>query len=63
MYGKIVKINVKENEKVKEGDVLLTIDSMKIENNILAPRNAKIDKIVVQSGQQVEVNKPLLLID
>jgi 3-methylcrotonyl-CoA carboxylase alpha subunit len=63
MYGKIIKINVKEKDSVNRGDVLLAIDSMKIENNIIAPRNAKIEKIVVQAGEQVEVNKPLLLIE
>ncbi len=63
MYGKVVKINVKEKDKVKQGDVLLSIDSMKIENNILAPRNARIEKVVVQPGDQVEMNKPLIRIE
>lgn len=63
MYGKIISINVKEKESVKQGDILMTIDSMKIENNILAPRDAKIGKIVVGTGEQVEVNKPLMTIE
>jgi 3-methylcrotonyl-CoA carboxylase alpha subunit len=63
MYGKIIKINVKERDKVSEGDILLVIDSMKIENNILAPRNAKITEIMINPGDQVEMNKPILAID
>jgi acetyl/propionyl-CoA carboxylase alpha subunit len=63
MYGKIVKINIREKEDVKQGDILLSIDSMKIENNILAPRDGKIDKIIVEEGEQVEVNKVLLTIE
>jgi acetyl/propionyl-CoA carboxylase alpha subunit len=63
MYGKVIKISVKEKDRVKQGDVLVTVDSMKIENNILAPRNARIEKIIVKPGDQVEVNKPLLMIE
>ncbi len=63
MYGKIVKINVKPKDTVKQGDILLTIDSMKIENNIVAPRNARIEKISVKTGDQVEANKPLITIE
>jgi 3-methylcrotonyl-CoA carboxylase alpha subunit len=63
MYGKIIKVRVKENDRVKKGDVLITIDSMKIENDITAPRNGKIREIVVSEGQQVEMNKPLLFFE
>ncbi len=63
MYGKIIKINVKENELVSNGDVLLIIDSMKIENNLTAPRKAKIKRILIKPGDQVELNKPLIEID
>jgi biotin carboxyl carrier protein len=48
---------------VQKGDILITIDSMKIENNIIAPRKARIEKVLVKSGDQVEVNKALLLIE
>jgi 3-methylcrotonyl-CoA carboxylase alpha subunit len=63
MYGKIIEIRVKEKEQIKQGDVLLSIDSMKIENSILAPRDARVMKILVINGEQVEVNKPLLRIE
>ena len=63
MYGKIVKINVKVNDKVARGDVLMVIDSMKIENNILAPRNAKIINVMMNAGDQVEINKPVIEIE
>jgi 3-methylcrotonyl-CoA carboxylase alpha subunit len=63
MYGKVVKIHVKEKDTVRQGDIMVTIDSMKIENNILAPRNARVGKILVGPGMQVEVNKALLTIE
>ncbi len=63
MFGKIVKINVKENDIVAKGEVLMVIDSMKIENNILAPRKAKIVRLLKAEGDQVELNKPVLTIE
>ena len=63
MYGRVVKIHVKEKSTVRPGDVMVTIDSMKIENNILAPRKAKVVKIMVEPGMQVEVNETLLTIE
>jgi acetyl/propionyl-CoA carboxylase alpha subunit len=63
MHGKVVKVHVKEKSTVKPGDVMVTIDSMKIENNILAPRKARVLKIMVEPGMQVEVNKTLLTIE
>jgi len=63
MYGKTVKIIVKENDIVSRGKVLLIIDSMKIENNITAPRKVRIKKILIKPGEQVELNKPLIEID
>lgn len=63
MYGKIVKINVKENDAINNGETLLVIDSMKIENNLIAPRRGKIKKILINQGDQVELNRPLIEID
>ncbi len=63
MYGKIVKIYVKENDSVSSGDTLLVIDSMKIENNLTASRKSKIKRILIKQGEQVELNRPLLEIE
>lgn len=60
LNGKIVKINIKENDKVKAGDPLLVIESMKMENKIAAPKDASIDTIHVKVGDLVEMNKLLL---
>ena len=63
IFGKTIKINVKENDKVSKGDVLMIIDSMKIENNILAPRQAKITKVMIGPGDQVDLNQPVIAIE
>ncbi len=60
MPGRIVKINVTENQEVKKGDLLLILESMKMENQVLAPKDGKIKAIYVSAGQMVEGDKILL---
>jgi biotin carboxyl carrier protein len=53
--GKIVSVNVKAGDEVKEGDVLCILESMKMENPILAP----VDGTIIEVGVVVEqVVKP-----
>lgn len=60
MPGKVVKINVKEGDEVKEGTVMIVVEAMKMENNIVASGVAKVKKILVNEGQMVD-NKMQLL--
>ena len=60
MPGKVVKINVKEGEEVKEATVLIVVEAMKMENNIVATGKAKVKKILVAEGQMVD-NKMQLI--
>lgn len=60
MPGKVVKINVKEGDEVKEGTIMLVVEAMKMENNIVAAGKARVKKILVTEGQMVD-NKMQLL--
>ncbi len=60
MPGKVVKINVKEGDEVKEATVLIVVEAMKMENNIVATGKAKVKKILVAEGQMVD-NKMQLI--
>jgi biotin carboxyl carrier protein len=60
MPGKVVKINVKEGEEVKEGTIMIVVEAMKMENNIVASGMAKVKKILVAEGQMVD-NKMQLI--
>ena len=60
MPGKVVKINVKEGDEVKEGMIMMVVEAMKMENNIVASGTAKVKKILVAEGQMVD-NKMQLL--
>ncbi len=54
MPGLIVKLEVKEGDRVKRGQELAVIDAMKMENEILAPRSGEVIRIEVQEGQEID---------
>jgi len=61
--GTIISIEVKVGDKVEEGDVLLYIESMKMENPIMAPVKGTVAEIKVAAKQVVESGKPLVVIE
>ncbi len=58
--GTIKHILVKEGQAVKRGDVLLTMEAMKMENNICAEQDGVVKKVLVQIEQQVQQGEPLV---
>lgn len=63
MPGKVIKLYVKPGDPVKKGEPLLIVEAMKMENNIVAPRDATIKEVLVSVQDMVERNKPLILIE
>ncbi|MCX6002952.1 MAG: DUF2118 domain-containing protein [Chloroflexi bacterium] len=61
--GTIISIEVKIGDKVEEGDILLYIESMKMENPIMAPLNGKVVEIKIATKQVVETSIPLMVIE
>jgi acetyl-CoA carboxylase biotin carboxyl carrier protein len=53
---------VQEGDKVESGDVLCIIEAMKILNQIECEKKGTVKKILVENGQPVEYNQPLLVI-
>jgi len=51
--GTILKINVKEGDEVKKGDVLLVMEAMKMENNILAELTGVVTSIKAKEADTV----------
>ncbi|MCS6870766.1 MAG: biotin/lipoyl-containing protein [Anaerolineae bacterium] len=60
MPGLIVAVRVSEGEQVRKGQPLVVLESMKMENDIKAPRDGKVERIYVEKGQTVEQNKTLI---
>lgn len=54
MPGKIVKVFVKPGDEVKEGDPLLIMEAMKMENEMRAGADVKIKEVLVKEGENVE---------
>ena len=61
--GKIISVNVKPGDTVKEGDVLCILESMKMENPILAPVDGTVTEISISAGQVVEVGDLVAVIE
>lgn len=62
MPGNILKINVLQGQKVNEGDVLIVLEAMKMENEIVATKSGTVAQIVTAKGAVVETGAPLVVI-
>ena len=60
--GSVIKVNVTEGQAVKKGDTLLVLESMKMENPILADCEGTVTKIAVAAGQSVMQDDLLVVI-
>jgi biotin carboxyl carrier protein len=60
MPGLVLKLSVTEGQEVKDGEPILVLEAMKMENSIMLHGNARIKKIHVKSGQSVEKGQVLI---
>ncbi|MHB8070785.1 MAG: biotin/lipoyl-containing protein [Candidatus Cryosericum sp.] len=58
--GKILKVMATPGSSWKKGDTLLIIEAMKMENEILAPRDCRVEEVAVQANQSVKTGDLLL---
>ena len=61
--GKIVTIEVKEGQQVSEGQVVLILEAMKMQNEIQAPVNGTVISVNCGEGDSIEANVPLVVIE
>ena len=54
--GTVLDVKVKEGQKLKEGDVLMELEAMKMINVIHMPFDGKIKNVNVESGQKISKN-------
>lgn len=61
--GTIISVDVSKGQSVKKGQLLVVIESMKMENEILSPEDGTISEVYVSSGDSVASGAALLIID
>ena len=60
--GSVIKVVVAEGQAIKKGDTLLVLESMKMENPIMAEQDGTVKQIVVAAGQNVMQDDVLLVL-
>ena len=60
--GSVIKVVVTEGQAIKKGDTLLVLESMKMENPIMAEQDGTVKQIVVAAGQNVMQDDLLLVL-
>ena len=61
--GKIISVEVKPGDEVKEGDTICILESMKMENPILAPVDGTITEVGVTAEQVVKPGETIAIIE
>ena len=60
MTGRIIEINVAEGDSVTVGDMLVVIESMKMENEVFSQHEGTLSKLMVADAQNVSEGEPML---
>jgi len=63
LTGRIISVNVKPGDEIKEGDVLCLLESMKMENPILAPVAGTVTQVNLSPGQVVSTGDLVAIIE
>lgn len=61
--GKVVTVEVEEGQRVEEGQVILILEAMKMQNEIQAPVSGTVSKVHCSEGEAIEANVPLVVIE
>ena len=62
MPGNILRVEVNQGDTVKAGQLLIVLEAMKMENEIVAPKDGTVVQVVTSKGSVVETGAPLVVI-
>ena len=62
MPGNILKVNVAAGQAVKEGELLVVLEAMKMENEIFAPKTGTVAQVLVQKGSTVNTGDAMVVL-
>lgn len=60
MPGMVVSIPVEDGQVIEKGDVLVVLESMKMQNELRSPRRGKVTRLRVKAGDRVEQKETML---
>ncbi len=60
MPGLVLSVHVREGQQLRQGDKVLILEAMKMENSIIIQSDAVVKKVLVKNGQPVEKNQVLI---
>ena len=63
MPGNILKVNVTAGQSENEGDVLVILEAMKMENEIMAPKAGTVAQVLVSKGSTVDTGATLVVLN
>lgn len=62
MPGKVIRVLVEEEQSVAEGQGLVVVEAMKMQNEIPSPKQGVVERVLVREGDTVEHGAPLLVV-
>ena len=63
MPGLVIAIPVSEGQQVQKGDILVVLESMKMQNELKSPSAGKVSRLRVEAGDSVEQHQTLLSVE
>jgi biotin carboxyl carrier protein len=63
MPGLVVDVPVIVGDEVEQGDVLVILESMKMQNELKAPRDGKVNRVNIKLGDSVEQHQVLVMVE
>lgn len=63
LAGVILSVRVKAGDYVKAGDILLTLEALKLENEIVTPYSGVVRSVTATVGQEVDTSEILVVIE
>jgi biotin carboxyl carrier protein len=63
MPGSVVTVAVSEGQQVARGELLVTVEAMKMEHRVTAPFEGTVAEVHVAAGQQVDADQLLVVVE